>query len=261
MTSGVAIPGRNFYPQNGVASVTTPYKVAKASPSGNVQSDLVITCVNAAEYFYGEGYITDPGVPAVTSLPAGTAYRDLYALISATASPVGQIRSDLVRYQTTGNVATTGAVSFTYVENGAGNRDTITRAAGSFLLDGFTDGCRITVTGTALNDGTYTVWTVAALTLTLVINDDLAAETVSSTITTKEKTLRSGTSEQFTNSTVADISWSYSDANSYAFAVDDRIVFKWYAQRVSGGNAATTVTISTEGTTSQSFIKTTLPIV
>ena len=56
-------------------------------------------------------------------------------------------------------------------------------------------------------------------------------------------------------------SWSYSDFASYVFALDDRVLLKWWAKRASGGNSTSTVTISTEGTAAQSFIRTTMPYV
>jgi hypothetical protein len=72
-------------------------------------------------------------------------------------------------------------VSLTYNNNGA-SPDTITRAAGSFVTNGFVAGQQITVSGTVSNNGTYTLATVAALTLTLVPSDALTNETATSTI-------------------------------------------------------------------------------
>jgi hypothetical protein len=54
--------------------------------------------------------------------------------------------------------------------------DTIVRASGSFVTDGYVAGDRVAVTGTSSNNGIYTIATVAALTLTLVAADVLAAE-------------------------------------------------------------------------------------
>ena len=67
------------------------------------------------------------------------------------------------------------ANALTFVEGG-GSADTITRPAGSFVTDGFLAGDSIRVSGTASNDGLYTLDTAVALTLTLVATDDLAAE-------------------------------------------------------------------------------------
>lgn len=54
--------------------------------------------------------------------------------------------------------------------------DTITASTGSFVSDGYIAGMKLTVAGTSSNNGTYTIDTVAALVLTLVASDTLAAE-------------------------------------------------------------------------------------
>ena len=54
--------------------------------------------------------------------------------------------------------------------------DTITRATGSFVTDGYTAGMAITVAGTTSNDGTYIVATVSATVLTLIAEEALTAE-------------------------------------------------------------------------------------
>lgn len=77
----------------------------------------------------------------------------------------------------------TSTASFTYNENSP-SADTITRSTGSFSSEGFTAGMTLRVTGTSNNNGTYTIATVATLTLTLSSDDDLTAEgPVSSTLT------------------------------------------------------------------------------
>ncbi len=68
---------------------------------------------------------------------------------------------------------TSPADDLTFVDS---NPDTITRTVGSFVTDGFQAGMRIVVSGTASNDGEFTVATVAALTLTLVAADAVVAE-------------------------------------------------------------------------------------
>lgn len=75
-----------------------------------------------------------------------------------------------------------GSATVSFVEGG-GSADTITRSAGSFVSDGFKAGMTITVFGSVSNDGTYTIATVAALTLTLATGDDLAAEATVSNVT------------------------------------------------------------------------------
>ncbi len=63
------------------------------------------------------------------------------------------------------------------------NPDTITRGAGSFVTDGFVAGMALTVTGAqnSANNGTYIVDTVAALTLTLIAEETVTADTADAT--------------------------------------------------------------------------------
>ena len=63
------------------------------------------------------------------------------------------------------------------------NPDTIVRAAGSFVTDGYLVGQQIKVKGSLLNDGIYTVDTVVALTLTLASTVTLTAAGAASGIT------------------------------------------------------------------------------
>lgn len=56
------------------------------------------------------------------------------------------------------------------------NPDTITRATGSFVTDGYVHGMAVTVAGTTSNDGTYIVDTVSATVLTLIASEALTAE-------------------------------------------------------------------------------------
>lgn len=256
--SGGGANGRIYYPKDSTASDLTGYKVAATTPSSGAADDISISCVTQNAYVLGEEFATASGEPNTTSLPAGTAVRFLFANISG---GTGQIKVDLFQYKTTGNVATTGAVTLTYVESGSATvADTITRAdAGSFITDGFTAGCKITVAGTVSNNGTYTVQTVAAATLSLILSDDLVGEVVSSTITTKEKLLRTGSSSTFTNSTTQLIQFFYTDSSAHTLATDDRIIFKWWGRKTTAGGTPN-ILITTEGTTQASYIQTTLPV-
>jgi hypothetical protein len=58
------------------------------------------------------------------------------------------------------------------------NPDTIVRASGSWVSDGVVAGDIVVVAGSTSNNGTYTVASVAALTLTLISTDSLTNETV-----------------------------------------------------------------------------------
>lgn len=74
----------------------------------------------------------------------------------------GPVNEAILVYNEIGNPPT-----FTFVD-GAGGDDTVTRASGSFITDGFKVGGQMTVRNatTSANNGTYTITGVAALTLT-----------------------------------------------------------------------------------------------
>jgi len=73
------------------------------------------------------------------------------------------------------------ATSIAFNENTV-NRDTITDSASGFLVAGFAIGDQITVSGSASNDGTYTIDAVVAGTITIKSNEDLTAETAGETV-------------------------------------------------------------------------------
>src|SRR3990167_1630159 len=73
--------------------------------------------------------------------------------------------------------------------------DTITDSGNGFLVAGFQAGDQITVSGSASNDGTYTVAAVVAGTITLLARNDLATEVAGATVTiTAPKTVPDGIS-------------------------------------------------------------------
>jgi hypothetical protein len=74
----------------------------------------------------------------------------------------GPVNEAILAYNEIGNPAT-----FTFVD-GAGGDDTVTRASGSFIVDGFVVGGKMVVrnANTVANDGSYIITGVAALTLT-----------------------------------------------------------------------------------------------
>jgi hypothetical protein len=81
------------------------------------------------------------------------------------------------------------ASTFGFAEN-TPLADTITDSANQFLKLGFKKGDKITVAGSTSNDGTYTVDTVAAGTLTLILSDDLTTEAAGDTVTISQATPR-----------------------------------------------------------------------
>lgn len=201
-------------------------------------------------------FLTDAGEPGVTSLPAGTAVRDIYASVSGGTA---QIDVHFIVRQTT-NVASVTQSDIAFVNS---NPDTITRVSGSWIADGFTDGARITIAGSTggTNDGEFTLDGVTASTLTLYSTDSLTAQIAgpSVTISTKEKLLRHASSPTFGDNTATLQHFTYSDSSSHAINATDRVLLKWSAIRISGG-AGTTMTIYAEGNTHASFITSTISV-
>lgn len=86
------------------------------------------------------------------------------------------------------------ATTIAFNENNA-SPDTITDSASGFLTAGFQPGDQVTVAGSASNDGTYTIATVAAGTITLLNRNDLATEAAGPTVTlTANKNVPDGVS-------------------------------------------------------------------
>ena len=86
------------------------------------------------------------------------------------------------------------ATTIAFSENTA-SADTITDSANGFLIAGFQAGDQITVAGSTSNDGTYTVSTVVAGTITLLAREDIATEAAGATVTlTAPKTVPDGVS-------------------------------------------------------------------
>jgi hypothetical protein len=74
------------------------------------------------------------------------------------------------------------ATTIAFAENTA-DADTITDSASGFLTAGFQSGDQITVAGSASNNGTYTIATVVAGTITLLARNDLTTEAAGATVT------------------------------------------------------------------------------
>ena len=73
------------------------------------------------------------------------------------------------------------AATIAFVENDA-DADTITDSGNGFLIAGFQAGDQITVSGSTSNDGTYTVASVTAGTITLLARNDLTTEAAGATV-------------------------------------------------------------------------------
>jgi len=95
--------------------------------------------------------------------------------------------------------------------------DTITDSGNGFLVAGFQAGDQITVSGSASNDGTYTVATVVAGTITLLAREDLTTEAAGATVTlTAPKTVPDGISITIKakNANTGNITMGYSSATA-----------------------------------------------
>jgi hypothetical protein len=83
---------------------------------------------------------------------------------------------------TSGNGITAATIAF--VDS---DPDTITDTGSGFVTAGFQSGQQIMVEGSSSNDGTYTIDTVAAGTITLISDDSVTAEEATATITITPK--------------------------------------------------------------------------
>ena len=73
------------------------------------------------------------------------------------------------------------AATIAFVEGNA-DADTITDTGSGFLIAGFQPGDQVTVSGSASNDGTYTIASVTAGTITLLGRNDLTTEAAGATV-------------------------------------------------------------------------------
>lgn len=127
-----------------------------------------------------------------------------------------------VYWSTPGNYpnsnATTGVIALVYA-TGASN--TITRASGSFVTDGFVTGRQLTVSKSNKNNGTYTITNVTATVIT--VSETLTAEST-------------GTSKLDSNSTLPDgvgaFIFSHPEGNHIYYLMDDSTTIYSLTQKV-----------------------------
>ena len=108
------------------------------------------------------------------------------------------------------------AATIAFNENSAA-ADTITDSGNGLVTAGFQPGDQLTVTGSASNDGTYEVDTVAAGTITLRARNDLATEAAGATVVlTASKHLPDGVSVNIKamSANTGDITMGYSSATA-----------------------------------------------
>ena len=99
-----------------------------------------------------------------------------YALVTglSTAAPVGELVTQTLTFQGTPKATLTGT-GIAFVDNDP-SADTITDSGSGLLAAGFEDGDKFSVVGSESNDGSYTIDTVTAGTITLIATDQLTNE-------------------------------------------------------------------------------------
>lgn len=129
-------------------------------------------------------FIADGFVAGDTITVAGSAGNNVTGVVATVGALVLTLdTTDLVSEGPVAGCSVVGYPTLTFAEVGA-SADTIVRSRGSWLTDGFRDGCLVTVTGTASNNITAaSVTTVTASTLTLGTTD-LAAEVIGTNLVT-----------------------------------------------------------------------------
>ena len=135
------------------------------------------TITRSAGSFVTDGFTAGQIITYVSPLNDATT---AVAIVTVTATVITLDTDDLVDEGPIADVTITGTATITFAEVG-GTGDTITRSAGSWLVDGFAAGDDFTITGTASNNITTTagIVTVTATVITLD-TDDLAAELIGS---------------------------------------------------------------------------------
>jgi hypothetical protein len=241
-----------YYLEHSNPSDISPYNTLTTTDAGNPAANIYMEYVNSSAYAnLVDELITDAGVPGAGTITAVYGFLASMWVATDILANVFSIQVDLLRYKTTGTIASR-TTSFEYhTAIGPGSRDYIKRnsAEGSFITDGFTAGCRILVSGTSgYNDGSYVVQEVTASTLTLEISSRLVdRETISSTISTKEKMFATATSGGV-SALEEQLSWTNSgNIPDETFASDDRLIAKvWVTKEIGQSNAS--MIIETEGT-------------
>jgi len=122
----------------------------------------------------------------VDSLANFTKYKD-WAFVFNGTDEIGRVSTQNVTFA---NITGTGIA---FVDS---NPDTITDTGNGFVTAGFVNGDKIVVSGSASNDGTYTIATVVAGTITLDAGDSLTAEGTGATVTIVKQLQASDTSSK-----------------------------------------------------------------
>ena len=249
----------NLYLERADDSDVSGYYVAATSDSaGPIEPMRHKTARSVTHPRLLGSFLSPGGFPGVAGTYAKSVAITLKALTDVLTT-IFTLRFDLLRYKTTGTVASvTASFNFDKSEGPGGKLDKITRATGNFVTDGFTAGCRITIVDSLACDGSYIVESLTPgvlqlshdtpLPITPFLTPGAEAEYTldSCTISTKEQLLVAGTPcPGFSDGgaiTMPTISFSQT------FASDDRLVVRAWAQKMAG-NTDAWIGVGTEGAT------------
>jgi hypothetical protein len=247
-----------YYLEHSNLSDITSYHTLVTTNAANPASNIRMEYLNSIHPVIADELVTEPGVPGAITITA--VYGFLASIWAQTdvLSNVYEITVDLLRYKTTGTIATRTVNLEFHAEPGTGKdaRDYIKRGDlnGSWITDGFTVGCRILVAGTTWNNGSFLVQEVTATTLTLAPFNFLSRSDIGdieialgATVSTKEKQFATATGPKFSHIEQQETFTNSGNIPDETFAADDRLVVKVWVRRVSGNSDAQMV-VETEGT-------------
>ena len=148
------------------------------APSAITGETITVTASSTTGINGGSGFLsTDIGRSIRISNPAAGQQWGWGVIVSITSTTVIEvdIKHDFARPPPT--------ITGTTIAFANSNPDTITDSGGSFLTSNFAAGDVITVSGSTGNDGSYTIDTVVAGTITLIDADSLTFEAAGASIT------------------------------------------------------------------------------
>ena len=248
--------GKYYYLDFTDASDISGYNKVLAYPSSNSTATITKTLTDDSDTMFAM-MITDAGEPGVASIPPGLQQIYIHANVSSGSA---EIEFHLNKYSTSPTTIVNNSIAFV----NSSPQQSITRTSGSWLIDGFTSGSRITINGSAggLNDGDYIVDDADATSLYIYKNISFSPTITAQaagpniTVTTHETNFGVGYTETFNNTSGQLIIFTLSQPTAYPMLLTDRMVVKVVMAKQTGtGN---TGTIYAEGHDNTSYIISTI---
>ena len=194
LTLGIAYEDKNLYAITvspatditGVASTTAQLHAIVTLNGSTVDRDVEWVSSNTAKTTVDSNglvtIVTTTGTAEITCNLEGDAnIISAHVNVIATAGTNYQVMILPVAY-------TSGTLTSLVFLNGGATKDTITRASGSFITDGFAAQQIIIVSGTTNNNNQFTIFNVTTLVITLIATDTLTNETSNAVIDNVELT-------------------------------------------------------------------------